>query len=376
MSEKRSIVHICNNYVSSKVHSRLIASVDSLFKSVSQVVYVPIRRESDAGVNSFGSVRVSVAYDYCLPFFIKFFPLLKVLWVSFRFYSKVYRFHSGVIVAHSLWSDGFPAFICSRLRGGAYNIFVRGTDLNFFLPKLPHYRFLFWLVVRYADNVIFVSPAYEMEFKARYPCIFKAVRRSVILPNGVDMCWLNNVFREKVVRKDLLFVGRFDRNKNLDVVLEVFSKFSILNPDSRLLLVGGNAKELKHLLGIQVIPPGVNVLGVISDFDTLKKLYRSSAALLVPSRSETFGLVYIEALTQGCPIVHTKGQGVSGYFDGCEYVFSGCSNDVDELLRGVCFLTEHYPMGVPINDVEERLKFFSWNSIAHKFILSIFRVRP
>lgn len=375
MPEKKSIIHICNNYISSKVHSRLIASIDNGSKAISQELYVPIRRQSDAGVNSFDSVRVNIFYDYCLPVFMKFFPLLKVLWVSFRFYSKVYKFHSGVIVAHSLWSDGFPAFICSRLRRGTYNVFVRGTDLNFFLPKLPHYRFLFWLVLRYADNVFFVSPAYELEFKRRYPCIFKAVRRSVILPNGVDMFWLDNIFRERVVRKDLLFVGRFDRNKNLDVVLDVFSKFSRVNPESKLQLVGGDAKELMHLLGLQAIPSGVNVLGVINDFEVLKKLYQSSAVLLVPSRSETFGLVYIEALSQGCPIVHTKGQGVSGYFDECEYVFSACCTDVDELLRGVCFLVERYPMGVPVDCIEKRLSFFSWDSVAHEFILNIFRVR-
>jgi glycosyltransferase involved in cell wall biosynthesis len=33
------------------------------------------------------------------------------------------------------------------------------------------------------------------------------------------------------------------------------------------------------------------------------------------SKPETFGLVYIEALSQGLPIIYTKGEGVDGYFE-------------------------------------------------------------
>ena len=34
----------------------------------------------------------------------------------------------------------------------------------------------------------------------------------------------------------------------------------------------------------------------------------------MPSRYETFGLVYGEAMSQGLPIIYSKGQGVDGYF--------------------------------------------------------------
>lgn len=370
MHRQRNIVHICNNFISSKVHARLISSVDCQ-SGVTQDVYVPVRRLSDIGVNAFGSSSVGVTYDYCLPAFIKFFPLLKVLWVSYRFYMRMYRRRGGVVVAHSLWSDGFPAFLCSKIFGGSYSVFIRGTDLNFFLPKLPHYRLIFWLIVRFSDNVFFVSPAHRSEFRRRYPNIFKAAKKEVILPNGVDSFWLENKIEKQLPRSDLLFVGRFDKNKNIAMVIKVYEEYVKIHPSAKLRLVGGDVKALIEL-GIEVLPPGVEVLGKVNAFEPLQELYRTSAVLLVPSISETFGLVYIEALTQGCPVVHTKGQGVSGYFDTCDYVYASDCRDVDDLTRGVLFLTDRYPMGVPAECVNSKLERFSWSCISFAFVREIF----
>jgi glycosyltransferase involved in cell wall biosynthesis len=38
-------------------------------------------------------------------------------------------------------------------------------------------------------------------------------------------------------------------------------------------------------------------------------------SLILPSKSETFGLVYIEAMSQGLPVIYTKGQGIDGLFE-------------------------------------------------------------
>ena len=42
--------------------------------------------------------------------------------------------------------------------------------------------------------------------------------------------------------------------------------------------------------------------------------YKSAHIFVMPSLTETFGIVFIEALSQGLPLIYTKGQGIDGYF--------------------------------------------------------------
>src|SRR5699024_10936915 len=49
--------------------------------------------------------------------------------------------------------------------------------------------------------------------------------------------------------------------------------------------------------------------------ERLKQIYRENDIFVMPSLQETFGLVYAEAMSQGLPIVYSKGQGFDGQFD-------------------------------------------------------------
>jgi glycosyltransferase involved in cell wall biosynthesis len=48
----------------------------------------------------------------------------------------------------------------------------------------------------------------------------------------------------------------------------------------------------------------------------LKLRMSSYAGLVLPSYPETFGLVYIEALSAGLPVIHSRNSGIDGYFEG------------------------------------------------------------
>ena len=60
--------------------------------------------------------------------------------------------------------------------------------------------------------------------------------------------------------------------------------------------------------------PWLHSFGLVSDKLELKKLYRDHSCLIVPSLTETFGMVYIEALSQGLKIIHSRNQGVDQFF--------------------------------------------------------------
>jgi glycosyltransferase involved in cell wall biosynthesis len=55
-------------------------------------------------------------------------------------------------------------------------------------------------------------------------------------------------------------------------------------------------------------------LGHIEDWQILASVYRQHDLFALPSFHESFGLVYIEALSQGLPIVHSRYEGPCGFF--------------------------------------------------------------
>lgn len=97
----------------------------------------------------------------------------------------------------------------------------------------------------------------------------------------------------------LLFVGRLDRQKGVDILLPAFERAHRQRPDLRLHIVGGAVRDKGVPLDY---PEGVNPLGWVSA-DQIDDYYRSADVLVVPSRWEGFGLVVAEALRNGTPVL-------------------------------------------------------------------------
>ena len=98
---------------------------------------------------------------------------------------------------------------------------------------------------------------------------------------------------------NLLFVGRFDRQKGLDILVRAFDRARRVRPELRLHVVGaavrGDCQPIE-------LPPGIKLAGWIGG-DRIDDWYASADALIVPSRWEAFGLVVPEALRNGTPVL-------------------------------------------------------------------------
>jgi glycosyltransferase involved in cell wall biosynthesis len=96
----------------------------------------------------------------------------------------------------------------------------------------------------------------------------------------------------------LLFVGTLEPRKGLSVLLDAFALLHRERPGLRLAVVGprgwGAVPDLDR--------PGVLALGRVDEAN-LDALYRQAALLVLPSRSEGFGLNVLEAMARGCPVV-------------------------------------------------------------------------
>ena len=62
----------------------------------------------------------------------------------------------------------------------------------------------------------------------------------------------------------------------------------------------------------------------------------------MPSKTETFGLVYAEAMSQGLPVIYTRGQGFDGQFEEGEVGYSVDCKDKKEISMKIIDIINNY----------------------------------
>lgn len=176
----------------------------------------------------------------------------------------------------------------------------------------PIFRRLF----KQLDGHIVVSPA-GLEYHMRYfPTDY------TVIPNGVDV----EHFRPDVPpieqfadgRHNVLFVGRLEKRKGLPHLLEAFAQVQQALPDARLIIVGAYDELEKLPFALQVRHLGLNdvhFVGRVSEAD-LARYYRTADVFCAPSTGmESFGMVLLEAMASGVPIVASNIDGYHAVMD-------------------------------------------------------------
>lgn len=142
--------------------------------------------------------------------------------------------------------------------------------------------------------------------------------KMVFMPNGVDDYYLNHINHQPNQGHKVLYVGDFSDNKNVVRLSEAINQLRKEDgyQDVTLTLVGGGNNNKDTVINLIKAQPNVfNYLGKIEDKERMCQIMKEHTVFAMPSIFETFGLVYIEALSQNLPIIYTKGQGVDGLFD-------------------------------------------------------------
>jgi D-inositol-3-phosphate glycosyltransferase len=174
----------------------------------------------------------------------------------------------------------------------------------------------------------------------------------------------------------LLFVGRIQPLKGVDIAIDTLAKVHPVHPDASLLIVGGPSgphgeremTALRHQAAAAGVGSRVKMVGPLPH-GLLADLYRAADLLLVPSRSESFGLVAAEAQACGIPVIASRAGGLPYVVDDGSTGILVDGWDPDLYAEGVLRLLGDHDlaekMGAAALDWARR---FSWDGTVRRYL--------
>ncbi|HHX68999.1 MAG: glycosyltransferase family 4 protein [Miniphocaeibacter sp.] len=361
---RNSVLEVCSYYMGSTLYQSLFDQFD--YKKIDYDILYFCSRKTVIEREIPDNLIVSQSFhpwDRAV-FHIKHNKVYKDIQNKIDF-NKYYMTH-----AHSLVSNGYISMKIKEDYGIPYIVAVRNTDLFTFLRLYPFVRNTARKILNEAEKVIFLSPTYRDLTVNKYVKVEdreKILEKSIILPNGIDQYYLDNgQIREKNSINDvnLIYVGRVDDlNKNVITTIKACKKLIKEGYNVNLTLVG----RLKNSIFKRIVENN-KFISHISETDKygVREALNKNDIFVMPSKKETFGLVYVEAMSQGLPVVYTKGQGFDGQFPEGHVGYHVWYKDADGIVDRIKDILKDYN-NMSIN-ASKSAKKFNWKDISKEYI--------
>lgn len=358
---KGKVLHICPDFPNTKLYNLLITQLED---SRQNMVYV-------------ASTKKDITTTYPVIYLERDFGVLDRL----LFYRKQHIIQKDIekrvlcdslslIHAHNLFSAGFTAHKLSKKYGIPYVVAVRNTDVNFFFHYMIHLRHVGVEIMKDAAAVVFISPVYEQYVLKTYvPEKYRdeIARKSHVIPNGIDEFFLHNIPNQPRWMADekrikLIYVGEINSNKNISTTIKACELLEAHGYVPSLTVVGPiiekRCEVIKYNRFVDYCPN--------SPKEVVLELLRTCDVFVMPSIKETFGLVYVEAMSQGLPIIYSEGQGIDGYYEEGQVGFHVRSTNAQDIVNAIIKIRTEYSN--ISNRCLKTAKTFSWDDISGIYV--------
>lgn len=159
-----------------------------------------------------------------------------------------------------------------------------------------------------SDKVIAVSNALAQNLHNNFGV------NAEVIHNIVDVSNFQHVKREKCDHFTFVSVGNLIQIKGFDLLIESFAEAFKEDASVSLKIVGDGPERmnLQNIVNQYGLNDKITFLGEICR-EKLRDVYKGSDAFVLSSRSETFGVAYIEAMATGMPVIATACGGPSDF---------------------------------------------------------------
>ncbi|WP_164116048.1 glycosyltransferase [Sphingorhabdus sp. Alg239-R122] len=277
-----------------------------------------------------------------------------------------------LIQGHKLSMEGIIAYHVAQALQVPFALSVQGnsdrTILNVRRDLWPLYRKIF-------HEAAIIFPFTPWALKYLESVLGKRVPPTVMLPciTGQDVIIEPRNTKPVIVSA---FHLRHWRLKNLPALIAAAVHMQSANPDFELHIIGGG--EAEHIAEVegQIAKSGVTnirLLGAIPH-DQIQKVMNRAAGLAMLSHRESFGMVFVEALLAGCPVLYPEDAAIDGYFDDNGFAIAVPANNqaainkaFEKLVRDNAALKEE----LQVWQHGEGASFFQKKQIAASYIAGL-----
>jgi glycosyltransferase involved in cell wall biosynthesis len=214
-------------------------------------------------------------------------------------------------VIHANWTlSGAVAWMYYLFVRKPYLVTIHGSDI-YRTRKWPVIKNLTSTSLRAAKKVIVVSRALAEEVNS----IGVPYSKIEVIPDGVDTNYFTSLpFEERA--NTILFVGSIIERKGVRYLIQAFTTVIKQYPDAKLILMGEGPqqRECEGLVQSLGIVENVIFTGAQSQ-ERVAEGMRRAKIFVLPSVEEGLGVVLLESLASGTPIIASKVGGISDVVD-------------------------------------------------------------
>lgn len=266
-------------------------------------------------------------------------------WKTEKMLQSSYNLHEfDLLHAHRLLRSGYSALRMKKKYGLPYVVSVRVSDLTNCI-QFPFFRRLAKAILQESSGVLFLSKAHQIEFArsvipASELAAFQA--KTVVIGNCLEPFWIKHTAMPRTSTPStdnlkILVVAKIDANKNLPAAAKAIQILRSRGIKATLTVIGAVLekaayRKLREFDCVQILP--------FMKAEELEVQYKAHDIFLMPSFHETFGRVYVEAMSQGLPVLYSAGQGFDQNFADGEVGYAippkdpeTIANRVEDVLR-------------------------------------------
>ena len=246
--------------------------------------------------------------------------------------------------------------------------FIRRTSVLFYN------KYLLDKVLSYADVIISPSGHYidESRFLRKYK------NKTVVIPNGINIEDFDIGYSKEECRKRLglptdksiiLFLSALYSFKGPHILIKAMPKIVKEASDTELVFVGKGVmrEELEMLSKKLGVENNVKFVGFVDDSFKKALYYKSADIFTFPSFLEIFGIVNLEAMACGIPIVASKIGGVPDVVKDDENGLLVPPKDSEALADAVIYLLKNEDVRERMGkNGREKIKDYSWKRITEE----------
>lgn len=366
------VLHICNDFLGTSAHISLFSELDRM--GVIQTIYVPIKSDvipSNRNID-FQTEGSRIVFSCRLKKYHKVFYGLKISELVKDIEKRINLKDVDLIHSAILCNEGAIAYELHKKYNIPYISAVRNTDLNGYMKVFKWRRPYFRRIADNAEKIIFISAIYDNRFTKAINADKELSSKYLVINNGLNNHFLDNKYdSEKGLEGSVKIVitGAFVKNKNIHGLVEAIKILIEGGINIELSAIGNNlssySNEKEYSDSIMELEKKYKWFTTYPAQPKEKLLLslRNNDVFALISFHETFGLSYLEALSQGLPIVYTFGEGFDGTYPDGKVGYGAYPNNPESIAEAIKNVIKNYPT-LQQNVRKTDLEKFRWSNIA------------